>query len=159
MISAAQRAARARARAWRNRPPANGPLLGLEGWKKFREDLIAQEQRALDNGDGDESPTVTIELQQPMVVEPSAHRGSSEAVLNDGVDEPVDPVVAAYMRLVDEQVEKNEDRRPADSQSRRSSEAESNDGVDDHDVAAYMRLVDEQEEKSEERRDSDHRSP
>ncbi|RLN95855.1 hypothetical protein BBJ28_00008387 [Nothophytophthora sp. Chile5] len=47
-------AARARAIAFRNRPPANGPILGLAGWKKYREDLIAKEQKALEGVGGNE---------------------------------------------------------------------------------------------------------
>ncbi|RLN20748.1 hypothetical protein BBJ28_00001023 [Nothophytophthora sp. Chile5] len=92
--------ARARAIALRNRPPANGPILGLAGWKKYREDLIAKEQKALEDVGGDEEmqsadggrsyPTanpqiasISLEFQDPF----AADRLSSASELSSNHEE------------------------------------------------------------------------
>lgn len=115
----ARRAARERARAWRNRPPANGPLLGLEGWKKFREELIAEEQRALQgDGESDEvtpSVSVTIELQRPMLVanvtpEQTDERDADEAE-RDQEETAGTKDETEYAPMTDSEEEQDERRR------------------------------------------------
>jgi hypothetical protein len=101
--------------AWRNRPPANGPLLGLDGWKAFREGLIAEEQRTLQgDGDSDEMTpgvSVTIELQRPRLAAGAA--ATSETTPRDEEEGEGEDVKdqTSYASMSDSGEEQDERRR------------------------------------------------
>lgn len=65
----------AREEAYRNRPPVNGPLLPLVGWKKYRADLMAH-QTALVGVEGSEQEAATpvaADAREPTETEVEAH--------------------------------------------------------------------------------------
>ncbi|RLN20742.1 hypothetical protein BBJ28_00001025 [Nothophytophthora sp. Chile5] len=79
MVRRLHRQREAREQAHRNRPPANGPLLPLVGWKKHREDLMANETMIAGVATSGEvepelalAPAAADSINEDAVVAPSA---------------------------------------------------------------------------------------
>jgi hypothetical protein len=95
----------AREEAYRNRPPVNGPLLPLVGWKKYREDLMASQAAIVGTAENDDevaTPTAeapAIEQREQTagtdVVVPSAPLSNLQiATLSIEFEDPQHPLTA-----------------------------------------------------------------